>query len=179
MANIRTGLFLAAVVGLGLGLVATERPACAKPGSGGSKLSFSQRRAGFLGVGTRSFQAQYRADGTPKSLTTNFSVVVPNFLTMRNMVLYNRSRTVPLTKPLTAALGTLRATATQAGVGRMQTTRPKRGQRPIVHWQAPGSFLSNIQVVGSPAIGGIKPASTQVGATLRAATKVQRLARGR
>jgi hypothetical protein len=172
-------LFLAAVVGLGLGLVAAERRACARPGSKASTLSFSKSRAGFLGVGTRSFQAQYRADGTPKSLTTNFSVVVPNFLTMRNMVLYDRSRTVPLTKPLKAALSTLRATASRAGVGRMQTSRPRRGKRPIVHWQGPDSFLSNIEVVGGPAIGGIKPASAQVGATLRAATKVQRLARGR
>jgi hypothetical protein len=140
-------------------------------------VSFSQGRLGPLGFGRRSYRATFKADGTPASLSVNRSVVVPNYLKMRNAVLFDRTREVRLTPKLSRALRQLGAASGKAGVGNIFYDKPRRNARPIVHWQRPGSFNSNIEVIGGRAIGGIKPAGQAVGATYDAVTQVQRAAR--
>ena len=98
-------------------------------------------------------------------------------------MLYDRTRQVRVSPELSSALRALRRQASVAGVGSMQTHRykPRRGARtrPILHWQAPGSIISNIETARGPAQGKIAPASPAVRATYRAATLVEQLARGR
>jgi len=166
-----------AAVGLVLGL---GSPASARePAGKGAIHSFSFSRGGLK---SRSFRAEFGPNGKV-SLSTNVAVVVPNFLTMRNLVLYDRTRQVRVSPELSSALQALQQQATAAGVGSMQTHRykPQRGDRarPILHWQAPGSVISNIETARGPGLGKIAPASASVRATYRAATLVEQLARSR
>lgn len=95
--------------------------------------------SGPLGALGHTYEALFQGS-TPVSLSVNTSVVVPDFVRQRSVVLYDRTRQIegPMGE-LRSALMNLRRAAGSADVGQLII-----GHDSFIHWQKPGEVVSKI-----------------------------------
>jgi hypothetical protein len=123
------------------------------------RVVFNRGKPGLFG-GKWSYAVDFKADGSPSKLSTNFFIMKPCWLTLQNKVLFDRTRTIKLTgRPgLQRALRTLHQSAAKTGASALHSA----GDHLYVHWQPPATSTN--------------PPRNQA-AAFRAAREVQRLLR--